>query len=223
MNSPIEQNLIPLTVEEFFAIYGEENERYELIDGIPYMMAAPGTVHQELSMFLSIEISGYLKGKKCKLFVAPYDVFLKESPTDESGKPKKNKRVKGTVVQPDLMVICDKEKIKHNGCHGAPDFIIEIASLSTREMDKGYKMRKYASTGVKEYWLVDPAEEKISVYKFKQKGKKAEVADFTFKDKVKSHVLEGLEIDFSQAGFDFDEFHEFGIEAYKNKRRYKKL
>ena len=223
MNSPIEQNIVPLTVEEFFAIYGDADERYELIDGIPYMMAAPGTVHQELSAFLQGEIYNFLKGKNCKLFAAPFDVFLTVSPKDEDGKPIKNKRVKGTVVQPDLMVICDKEKIKYNGCHGAPDLVIEIASLSTKDRDKGYKLRKYASSGVKEYWVVDPAEELISVYKFKHGGKKAEVMDFTFKDKVKSRILEGLEIDFSQADFDFDEFHEFGIEAYKNKRRYKKL
>jgi len=223
MNEPITQKITLLTVEEFYAIYGNKEERYELINGIPYMMAAPGRVHQELCTFLFGELFNFLKDKKCKVFVAPFDVFLNESPKDKNGKPIKNKRTKGSVVQPDLMVICDKEKIKPDGIHGAPDFIIEIASLSTKDRDKGDKLYKYASSGVKEYWIVDPSEELIRVYKFEPRSKKAEVTDFTFKDKIKSHVLDGLEIDFSQTDFDFDEFHEFGIEAYKNKRRYTKL
>ena len=105
MNSPIYQNIVPLTIEEFFAIYGDADERYELIDGIPYMMAAPESGHQALSSFLHGEIYNFLKGKKCKVFAAPFDLFLNESPKDETGNLIKNKRVKGTVVQPDLVVI----------------------------------------------------------------------------------------------------------------------
>ena len=200
MNEPINQNMTLLTVEEFFAIYGDKDERYELIDGIAYMMAAPNTVHQDLSMFLSAELFNFLKGKKCRAFAAPYDVFLNESPKDANGKLIKNKRTKGTVVQPDLMVICDKEKIKPDGCHGAPDFIIEILSTSTKDKDAGPKFYKYFSRGTKEYWLVDPEEQTIDVYEFIPNAKKlkALLERFTFEDKVKSHVLEGLEIDFSQ-------------------------
>ena len=186
-----------MTVEEFFAIYGTEDGRYELIDGIPYMMASPNTGHQEISLFLTLEIGNFLKGKKCKLYVAPYDVFLNESPKDEVGKAKKNRRVKGTVVQPDLMVVCDSEKIKPDGCHGAPDLAIEILSISTEDKDKGLKFHKYFSSGVREYWLIDPAGEYINVYSFTPGSKKYKGELYSFEDKVKSHVLDGLEIDFA--------------------------
>ena len=197
MNQPIYQKIVPLTVEEFYAIYSDKDERYELIDGIAYMMASPNTEHQSLSMFLSSELMNFFKGKKCRPFAAPYDVFLNESPKDKNGKLIKNKRVKGTVVQPDLMVICDKDKIKPDGCHGAPNFVIEIMSISTKDKDKGPKLFKYFKTGVKEYWIIDPDEETISVLKFNSEGKKAEIEVFHFNDKVKSHIFDGLEIDFA--------------------------
>ena len=202
MNEPINQKITLLTVEQFFALYSGKNERYELIDGIAYMMAAPSTGHQAVSFFLSTEIGNYLKGKKCRPFAAPYDVFLNESPKDETGKLIKNRKTKGTVVQPDLMVVCDKDKIKPDGCHGAPDFIIEITSLSTKDKDESLKHYKYFTSGVKEYWIVDPEEKIITVYQFILDSKKAEVEMFTFGDKVKSYVLEGLEIDFTNFNFE---------------------
>ena len=198
MDNPFNQSVVLLTVEEFEAIYGNYDERYELIDGIPYMMAAPNTSHQSLIVFLTLKIGNFLSGKKCRVFVAPYDVFLNESPRDDKGKIKKNRRVKGTVVQPDLMVICDKNKIKPDGCHGAPDLIIEIASMSTKDKDRGIKFHKYFSSGVKEFWIIDADEQTGAVYNFNLARKKAEVEPFTFDDKVKSHVLEGLEIDFTE-------------------------
>ena len=194
MNAPINQKIYFLTVEEFFAVYGKKEERYELIDGVPYMMAAPNTGHQGLSMFLSIEIGNFLKGKKCRVFAAPYDVFLNEN--------KKNRRVRGTVVQPDLIVVCDSDKIKHDGCHGAPDFVIEIISESTKDKDESLKLYKYLSSGVREYWLVNPEEQTVQVYhRPKSAIKKTTVATFEFGDIIKSHVLEGLEINFAQYYF----------------------
>ena len=202
MNEPVIQKIKLLTVEEFFAIYGDNDERYELIDGIAYMMSAPGTEHQSLSMFLSIEIGNFLKGKKCKVFAAPYDVFLEESLRDENGNLIKNKRTKGTVVQPDIMVICDKDKIKKDGCHGAPDFIIEIVSESSKEKDRHLKARKYFKSGVKEYWVVDPEEELVYAYKFDIEKKKSEGEIFTFDDKIKINALDGLEINFAEFEYD---------------------
>ena len=196
--------ITPLTVERFFAEYGEAEERYELIDGIPYMMAAPKANHQALSMFLSGKLFNFLEGKKCKVFHAPFDVFLDESPRNKkSGKIIKMKRAKGTVVQPDIVVICDRDKIKEDGCHGAPDLVIEIMSESSKDKDRSLKRYKYFESGVKEYWLVDPTEETIIVYRFDFENKKTEAQSFSFKDKVKSRILDGLEIDFSQ--FEFDE------------------
>ena len=207
MNDPVNQNITLLTVEEFFAIYGGKYEKYELIDGIAYMMSSANSVHQALSFFLNGVLFNFLKGKKCQGFAAPYDVFLNESPKDANGKLIKNKRVKGTVVQPDLMVVCDRDKIKSDGIHGAPDFIIEILSAATRDKDKSLKLYKYFTSGVKEYWIVDADEQEVHVYKFNHKDIKikANHDTFTFNDKVKSHVLDGLEIDFSHFEFEFEE------------------
>ncbi|MCL2096786.1 MAG: Uma2 family endonuclease [Oscillospiraceae bacterium] len=209
MDSQRKQNIVPLTIEEFHAIYKNDDERYELVDGIPYMMAAPNMGHQWLITLLFGEIFNFLKGKKCRVFVAPCDVFLSESVRDEDGKLKKNLRTKGTVVQPDIMVVCDDKKIKPDGCHGAPDFIIEITSESTRDKDKSLKLHKYFKSGVREYWIVDSYEETIDVYLFNagnantnKRSRSAKVQTFGFEDKVRSNILEGLEIDF--ASFDFD-------------------
>ena len=198
MDSASNQKIVLLTIEEFAAIYGNREERYELIDGIPYMMAAPLTVHQGLIVFMTLAIGNFLKGKKCRVFVAPYDVFLNESQRDEAGKVKINKRVKGTVVQPDLVVICDEKKIKRDGCHGAPDLMVEILSESTRDKDTGVKFHKYHSSGVREYWVIDPDEETIEVYSFTPGTRRYRAESYGFDDKVKSHILDGLEIDFKE-------------------------
>ena len=202
MNAPVIREIALLTVERFLKIYGKKDERYELIDGVPYMMAAPNTAHQALSMFLSVEIGNYLKGKKCRIFAAPYDVFLSESSKAGNGGLSKYKKAGATVVQPDLLVICDKDKIKPEGCCGVPDFVIEIMSASTKDKDERLKLYKYLSSGVKEYWLIDPEGQTIQVYhKPKAADKKAALDTFTFSDMVTSHVLDGLEIDFAQFGF----------------------
>ena len=198
MDSASNQKIVLLTIEEFAAIYGNREERYELIDGIPYMMAAPLTVHQGLIVFMLAELYNFLKGKKCRVFVAPYDVFLNESQRDEAGKVKINKRVKGTVVQPDLVVICDDKKIKRDGCHGAPDLMVEILSESTRDKDTGVKFHKYHASGVREYWVIDPDEETIEVYSFTPGTRRYRAESYGFDDKVKSHILDGLEIDFKE-------------------------
>jgi Uma2 family endonuclease len=199
MDAPISQKIAFYTIEEFFEIYGEKDERYELIDGIPYMMAAPNTDHQALSMFLSIEIGNFLKGKKCRVFAAPYDVFLSESKKSESGIFSKIRKIRGTVVQPDLIVVCDPDKIKPDGCHGAPDLVVEIISESTKTKDESLKLYKYFSSGVKEYWLIDPKEQTVQLYhKQKAAGNKATVDMLDFGGTIKSRVLDGLEIDLAQ-------------------------
>ena len=212
MNQPIYKVKEPLTIEEFLEFY-ENNDnglRYELINGFIHMMAPPNTIHQALSMFLSGELYNFLKGKKCRAFAAPYGVFLKTNvDNEETGKILKMKKnistntkkkwSYGTYVEPDLMVICDNKKIKPDGCHGAPDFIIEILSPSNSEEDRTPKLYSYLLNGVREYWIVNPyTDPGISVCKFNEELKKMEINIFTFGDIVKSHVLEGLEIDFSQ-------------------------
>ena len=131
-------------------------ERYEIINGIAYAMSAPNTEHQRISMFLSGVLYNYLNGKICQPFAAPYDVrlFYKEDEGDN------------TVVQPDLIVVCDPEKLGKEGCRGAPDLVIEILSPSNSAIEMNRKLNIYRKAGVPEIWIIDPEEKQIDVYHF---------------------------------------------------------
>jgi Uma2 family endonuclease len=133
-----------------------EDERWELIDGQAYAMSAPSRVHQEIVLELGTQINTYLKGKPCKPYIAPFDVRL----------PKKNEKDDkiDTVVQPDISVICDRNKLDDKGCRGAPDWIIEILSPSTAIRDMDIKFQLYQMHGVKEYWLINPQEKWGMIY-----------------------------------------------------------
>lgn len=121
-----------------------EGERAELIDGQLYMMAPPNTIHQRISHLLAWKIENYIQSKKgkCEVFAAPFAVFLNKDDRN--------------YVEPDISVICDKNKINDKGCDGAPDWIIEIASPSSTRMDYAIKLFKYRTGGVREYWIVNP-------------------------------------------------------------------
>ena len=129
-----------------------EGKRAELIDGVVYDMAPPSTMHQRLSTKLSSKINSYIEKKqgKCEVFTAPFAVFLNAD----------NKN----YVEPDISVICDKNKLDDRGCNGAPDWIIEIVSPSTKRMDYGIKLFKYRTAGVREYWIVNPATNIVNVF-----------------------------------------------------------
>lgn len=118
--------------------------RYELIYGIPYMMSAPSPWHQRIARELFTQIAGYLRGKSCEPFFAPIDVRLY---------PAKDNRDM-VVVQPDILVVCDKSKVGERAIAGPPDFIIEIVSPASKVMDMEYKRRLYLEAGVREYWIV---------------------------------------------------------------------
>ncbi|MCI8696063.1 Uma2 family endonuclease [uncultured Acetatifactor sp.] len=159
-----------------------EGKRAELIDGELYMMAAPGMMHQRILMELAFRIRDYI-GKNngdCEVFPAPFAVFLNA-----------DDRI---YVEPDISVICDKEKLTEEGCKGAPDWIIEVVSPTSRPMDYNKKLFKYRTAGVREYWIVDYERDLITVYDFEHD----EMTDFTLKEKVKAGIYEDLEIDFSQ-------------------------
>ena len=144
------------THEEYMKLdYADGIPRFELIDGQIYFMTAPSGEHQEISMNLSREISTHLKGKKCKVFAAPFAVNL------EQGKGR------DTTVQPDLVVVCDPNKLDSRGCNGAPDVVIEILSPSTAKHDMGIKQRKYQKAGVQEYWIVSPDMRTVQQYTLK--------------------------------------------------------
>jgi Uma2 family endonuclease len=122
----------------------DENERWELINGVAYAMSTPVQAHQETLTGLFGQLYNFLKGKPCKVFVAPFSVRLNADEADN------------TVVEPDLMVVCDEKKLDGKGVVGAPDFVIEIISPSSVRRDRIIKYNLYRDAGVKEYWIVDP-------------------------------------------------------------------
>jgi len=142
----------------------DNGKRWEIIEGFAFDMSpAPGTEHQRISMFFSVAIGNYLKGKKCSVFSAPFDVRLSENSSDDT-------QIQN-VVQPDITVICDRDKIDEKGVIGAPDWIIEIISPSTLKHDFGTKLLLYQKYGVGEYWIVDPDTRSIHVYIKDKSGK----------------------------------------------------
>ncbi|MDA3939387.1 MAG: Uma2 family endonuclease [Spirochaetia bacterium] len=164
-----------------------ETERWELIEGEAFDMSpAPNTNHQRISMTISGEIYNYLKGQSCESFSAPFDVRLSEMENPEEQDIE-------TVVQPDIVVVCDRSKIDERGCIGAPDIVIEILSPSTGYKDETSKLALYEKYGVKEYWIVNPEAEYIMIYHLE--GKKYSKPDYLRKeDFLESIVLKGLKI-----------------------------
>ncbi len=132
------------------------DERAELIDGQLYAMAPPNRIHQELISGLHYKIRDYIEHNNgsCKVYPAPFAVNLNAD--DE------------TYVEPDISVICDKTKLTDRGCTGAPDLIMEIVSPSSRKMDYSTKMTLYSNAGVREYWIVDPAKERTTIYRYEE-------------------------------------------------------
>ncbi len=136
------------------------DERWELIDGEPFCMSpAPSRVHQEIVVSLVVQISTFLQGKRCRVYVAPFDVRLPR--VDEPDKEV------ATVVQPDVAVICDPAKLDDAGCRGAPDWVIEVISPSTSVRDQVQKRDLYERHGVREYWTIDPIERLLTIYRRK--------------------------------------------------------
>ncbi|MGZ8160226.1 MAG: Uma2 family endonuclease [Methylobacter sp.] len=132
-------------------------ETVELIKGkIQLMSPAPDVKHQRLSIYLGSHLFFYFENKHCQVFSAPFDVRL----YDRSKSLLANKDIT-TVVQPDICVICDKEKLDEQGCNGAPDWIIEILSKGNSKKEVKIKHALYAESGVTEYWLIYPYEEVI--------------------------------------------------------------
>jgi len=172
------------THEEYMNLdYGDGIPRLELIDGEIYFMAAPNREHQEIAGNLHGTIWNFLKGKKCQVFAAPFAVNL--------GKGKGH----DTTVQPDLVVVCDPNKLDKKGCNGAPDIVIEILSPSTAKLDVGIKQKKYQDAGVLEYWIISPDMRTVQQYTLKDGLYFAN--SYTGEYVVTSNVLEGLEIPWS--------------------------
>lgn len=159
-------------------------ERFELIYGVAYAMSAPNTSHQRILVTLTGEFYTFLKGKTCEVFAAPFDVrlFYEEDESDD------------TVVQPDVVVVCDPKKLGEEGCRGAPDLVVEILSPSNTAIEMERKLSLYREAQVKEYWIVDPKNKNINVYHLQDgeyilKAKNKEI--------IRSLVLSGLELPLS--------------------------
>ena len=167
------------TIDDIYAL--PEGKHAELIDGELYMMATPGMVHQRISSYLHNEIYNHIKQNNgdCESFAAPFAVFLN---ADDK-----------IYLEPDISIVCDKNKLTEEGCKGAPDWIIEIVSPSSRPRDFYKKLVKYGTAGVREYWIVDHEKNHIIVYNFEHDT----VEDYSFLDKVKAGIYEDFEIDFS--------------------------
>lgn len=171
------------------------DEVVEIIKGrIFRMSAAPKSIHQRLTIVIGSEFEYFLKNKKCKVFVAPFDVRL---PVNSNGKGSKNNSDIKTVVQPDICVICDPSKLDEAGCIGAPDLIVEILSKSTTKKDLQYKYEVYEESGVLQYWIIWPEEETLLIYTL-MNGKYQPSRIFTKGDKINTHILPGFELDLEE-------------------------
>lgn len=159
-----------------------EGKRAELIDGKMYMMSSPTLIHQEISMWLTARIFDYIRENngRCRVLPAPFGVFIKGDDRN--------------YFEPDISVVCDRKKLSREGCHGAPDWIIEIVSPSSRKMDYIQKTAAYMEAGVGEYWIVDPDSGTVSVYCFRES---AEPVPYSFTDRIPSATYENLSIDFA--------------------------
>lgn len=171
----------PITLEQYEAL--PEDKRVEVFDGVVYNMASPSQEHQTISMELSTILNTYIKEKKgsCKVFHAPFDVKLSDQPL--------------TIVQPDLMIICDRNKLDGKRCNGAPDFIIEIVSPGNPADDYIRKLYYYKNAGVREYWIVDSRRKTITVNYFDSNLLNIQ---YSFDSVIKVNIYEDLFINFSE-------------------------
>lgn len=167
------------TVNDIYAL--PEGERAELIDGQIYYMAPPSRRHQDITGELFGMIREYIRSNNgsCRPYIAPFAVFLNQDDTN--------------YVEPDISVIFDSDMLNDKGCSGAPDWIIEIVSPGSRQMDYYTKLFKYRTAGVREYWIVDPEKNRILVYNFESE----DTGDYSFSDSIKVGIYDDLQIDFS--------------------------
>jgi Uma2 family endonuclease len=152
MNMPLVREKDTYTYADYLE-WGEDL-RAEIIGGQVYMMSTPLTVHQRISGELFFLLKSFLRGKPCEVFAAPFGVRL--FPQADLGDD--------TVVEPDIVVVCDPSKLDERGCNGPPDLIIEILSPSTAQRDRLIKFNRYLEAGVREYWIVDPDTRSVQVH-----------------------------------------------------------
>ena len=160
-----------------------EEQRMEVFDGIAYNMASPSQLHQSILTELLVSLRNYIRKNNggWSVFPAPFDVKLNDSPL--------------TIVQPDLMIVCDRDKLDGKRCNGAPDFIIEIVSPGNPSDDYIRKLYYYKNYGVREYWIVDPQRKTVTVNYFENDLLNV---PYTFDSVIKVNIYKDLYIDFSE-------------------------
>jgi len=178
-------NDIPYTYGDY--LNWPDEIRCELIEGVIYDMTAPSRRHQQISMELARQIANFLRDKTCQVYAAPFDVRLPEKDEDDNDVI--------TVVQPDIVIVCDLKKLDRRGCRGAPDFIAEILSPSTAAKDQIQKTDLYEKHGVREYWAIHPEDKMIFVRLSGKNGKYGIPAIHEGKGRLSVAVLPELEID----------------------------
>lgn len=164
------------TIEDIYAL--PDGQRAELIDGKIYYIAPPSWSHQRISSYLHNQIYNYIKDNngQCEVLAAPFAVFLNDDDIN--------------YLEPDISVICDQSKLDVKGCHGAPDWVIEIVSPSSKPRDYMTKLFKYCTVSVREYWIVDPDKQMVMVYGFE----KDTVEQYNFGDDVPVGIYDGFSI-----------------------------
>jgi len=172
---------------------GNENCQYELINGQIYMMSSPNEMHHDLSKFIEKYLDNYFENSGCKVYHAPFDLFLFDK--KHFALLTSDKSTCKDVYVPDIMVVCDKDKRREDGVHGAPDLVVEIVSKSSIRIDYQEKLFAYMNFGVKEYWVVDPMKQKIMVFTQSDDGSLS-TYNYTFDDTLMSELYDGLHIDF---------------------------
>ena len=164
-----------------------ESERWELIRGEAYSMSpAPSRTHQAICGEMYAQIRAFLKGHECQLFFAPFDVKLSEAENDDAP----------TVVQPDIVLCCDRNKISERGITGSPDLVVEVVSPASGIMDRKVKYDLYEASGVAEYWLVDPEAKVLEIYRRDAAGGSfIRFGAFSLEDRPGVAALPGFEMD----------------------------
>lgn len=168
-----------------------EDQRWELLEGEPRLMSpGPNRRHQELLVELMVAFHTYLRDKPCRVYPAPFDVRLAKA-----GEPDE---AVDTVVQPDLIVVCDPAKLDDRGCRGAPDLVVEITSPSTASLDHIRKKALYERHGVREYWLVHPVDRIAMIYTLRPDGAYGAPAVYGPEDTLPVGIFDDFSLDLKQ-------------------------
>jgi Uma2 family endonuclease len=182
MALPVEKRGNKFTYRDYLS--WPPDERWELIEGVAYdMTPAPSVSHQRILIELARQFASYLLDKPCEVLPAPLDVRL----------PREDEREEDiqTVVQPDLIVVCDPSKLDERGCRGGPDLVVEITSLTTARKDMKDKFYLYERAGVKEYWIVQPADRVVMVFKMDEKGRYGRPEIYSEEDNIEVGLFSG--------------------------------